>query len=253
MTSKVPICLLCAVVFCAASALAQSPPPQPKLPQNPQPQVRVPQPPQDAVPPAAPYVPLSRYDKFHIFVRQTYSPYTFVSAGFNAAYGQMTGDPYEYGGGMAGFGRRFGASLANTEASRFFNRFLFPSLLHQDPRYFPAAHGTPATHRTWYAATRVLITRADSGKSQFNYSQMFGTICTVALENAYYPDRERDFGRTMNRFAGSLLSEVISNVTREFGPDMKRILRRHTPKRIREMQEKVWHNKQPPTREPHQP
>ncbi len=189
--------------------------------------------------PEAPYAPLSPHQKFHLFTRQLYSPYTFVSAGIDATYAQMTGDPYEYGGGLEGWGKRLGASLAGTESGRFFSRFLFPAMFHQDPRYFPARPKSGFIRRAWYAASRVAITRNDSGRSQFNYSEMFADLFTVSLANAYYPERERGFGDTLGRFGGTLLSNAGSNVTREFWPDIKRVFRRHEPKKMRDLQDKI--------------
>jgi hypothetical protein len=84
------------------------------------------------------YVPLSSRQKFDIFLKRTYSPYTFASAAANATWAQMWGQWYQYGGGMQGWGKRFGATLADTEGRSFIQTFALSSLLHQDPRYFPA-------------------------------------------------------------------------------------------------------------------
>ncbi len=221
---------LLTAVFCAITAVAQAPPSANR-----------------GFPlPDAPDVSLSRHEKLHNFVRQTYSPYSFVSAAFDAAYAQMTGDPYEYGGGVQGYGKRFGAAIANTEASRFFNRFLFPSIFHQDPRYFRAVPNSGIVRRAWYAATRVLLTRGDSGQQQFNYSEVLGTACTATLENAYYPERARAFGPTVSRFTGALLSDAGSNLAREFWPDMRRAFRRHEPKSMQKIQHEI-EQKVPPS------
>ncbi len=64
------------------------------------------------------YTPLSSNCKFHLVVKQTYSPYTFASAGFEATWVQATAQWPQYGGGVAGFGKRFGATLADTESRR---------------------------------------------------------------------------------------------------------------------------------------
>jgi hypothetical protein len=61
------------------------------------------------------HTPPSSHCKFHLFVKQTYSPYTLASAGFEATWAQATAQWPQYGGGMAGFGKRFGATLAVTE------------------------------------------------------------------------------------------------------------------------------------------
>ncbi len=224
------------VMLLATVALAQtSPPPAPRGVLAPAPETST----ASKSLPDAPYVPLTNRQKFNIFARQTHAPYTFISAAMDATYAQMAGDPYEYGGGMAGWGKRYGVALAGMESSRFFGNFLFPTMFHQDPRYFPAKPNTGFIGRGWHAATRVLITRHDNGRSEFNYSEVFSNLFTVSLANAYYPERERGFGDTLNRFAGDLLSDAGTNLTREFWPDIKRLFRRHEPKRLQDIQNKI--------------
>jgi hypothetical protein len=46
-----------------------------------------------------PYTPLSDRCKFRLFLKTTYSPYTFASAGFEATEAQATGQWPHYGGG----------------------------------------------------------------------------------------------------------------------------------------------------------
>ena len=50
------------------------------------------------------YTPLAARCKFSLFLRSTYSPYTFGSAGFGATWAQATGQWPHYGGGIAGLG-----------------------------------------------------------------------------------------------------------------------------------------------------
>src|ERR1700737_2331664 len=52
------------------------------------------------------YIPLSARDKFSFFRKQTYSPYTFASAGFQATWAQAMGQWPHYGGDPQGWGRR---------------------------------------------------------------------------------------------------------------------------------------------------
>ena len=49
-------------------------------------------------------------------------------------------------------------------------------------------------------------------------------LSTAALQNAYYPSRDKGFTETMSRFAGGVGSDVTSNLLREFWPDIKRKL-----------------------------
>jgi hypothetical protein len=184
------------------------------------------------------YTPLPPRCKFRLFLTSVYSPYTFASAGFQATEAQATSQWPHYGGGMQGWGKRLGATLLNTESRRFIQEFALSTILHQDPRYFssPKRGFFP---RVWYSASRVLITRNDHGNSTFNTSEFLGVLFTSALQNGYYPRHDRTFGETMNRFSGALSSDVIGDLLREFTPDMKRFVRRHAPKRILKLEDKL--------------
>ena len=184
------------------------------------------------------YTPLSARCKFNLFLKQTYSPYTFVSAGFQATWAQAMGQWPHYGGGMQGWAKRFGATLADTESRRFIQTYALSTILHQDPRYFPSRKRMLMA-RVWYSTTRVVITRNDNGNSVFNTSEFLGALLSSALQNAYYPRDDRTFGDTMNRFGGALGSDAITDLLREFTPDMKRLFRKHAPKKILEIEEKL--------------
>ncbi len=184
------------------------------------------------------YTPLSTRCKFSLFLKQTHAPSTFVSATFQATLDQAEDQWPEYGGGVQGWGKRFGTTLADTESRRFIQTVALSTILHEDPRYFPS-HRRSLISRSWYAATRVAITRNDSGNNTFNTSELLGTLFTSSLQNSYYPRRERNFSETMNRFTGALSSDAIGNLQREFTPDMKRLFRKHAPKEIQKIEEKL--------------
>jgi hypothetical protein len=184
------------------------------------------------------YTPLSSRCKFNLFLKQTHSPYTFVSAGFQATWAQAMGQWPHYGGGTQGWAKRFGATLADTESRRFIQTYALSTILHQDPRYFPSRKRTLIA-RVWYSTTRVVITRNDNGNSVFNTSEFLGVLLSSALQNAYYPRHDRTFGDTMNRFGGALSSDAITDLLREFAPDMKHLFRKHAPKKILKIEEKL--------------
>jgi hypothetical protein len=188
--------------------------------------------------PASIYVPLSARCKFNLFLTQTYSPYTFASAGFQATEAQATGQWPHYGGGAQGWAKRLGATLANTESRRFIQGFALSTILHQDPRYFFSPK-RKLFFRAWYAATRVVITKNDHGDSTFNTSEFLGALFTSSLQNTYYPRHDRTLGDTMNRFSGALGSDAIGDLLREFTPEMKRLFRKHAPKKILNIEEKL--------------
>lgn len=184
------------------------------------------------------YTPLSARCKFNLFLKQTHAPSTFVSAAFQATLDQAQDQWPEYGGGVQGWGKRFGATLADTESRRFIQTVALSTILHQDPRYFPSRKRSLVS-RSWYAVTRVVITRNDTGDNTFNTTELLGALCTSSLQNSYYPRRDRNFGETMNRFTGALGSDAIGNLQHEFMPDMKRLFRKHAPKKILKIEEKL--------------
>jgi hypothetical protein len=185
-----------------------------------------------------PYVPLTSQEKFEIFTRRTYSPFTFFSAAFDAAYAHVTDTWPDYGHGISGYGKRYGATIADAEARSFFQSFLFPAAFHQDPRYFSSTN-TKFLPRLLYAASRVLITRADSGNDTVNTSLLAGTAVTTILSNAYYPRPERSVGDSLNRFGGSLLGGVQTNILREFWPDITRMFHKHEPQSMKNLQDNM--------------
>ena len=193
----------------------------------------------DTVSPAAfHYLPLSARCKFHLFLKQTYSPYTFASAGFQATLAQAWGQWPHYGGGMQGWGKRFGATLADTESRRFIQGYALSTILRQDPRYFPSRKNRLLA-RAWYAVTRVVVVKSDDGRDRFNSAEFLGALFTSSLQNAYYPKPDRTLGDTLSRFAGALSSDATGNLLREFTPDMKRLFRKHAPEEIKKIEEKL--------------
>ncbi len=181
------------------------------------------------------YQPLSSSERFRLFVKRSAPRFSLAGVAFDAAYSQLTNDWPAYGQGADGYGKRFGATFADAEARTFIKTFLLPALLHQDPRYFRSSN-FGVLPRAIYAATRVVITRNDRGRTTVNISELLGTVITKSFSNAYYPVPERGVGQTANRIAGGLLSSALSNLQREFWPDIRRKLRQHEPERIKRLQ-----------------
>jgi hypothetical protein len=169
--------------------------------------------------------PLTNSEKFHVFLRDSYSPFNAVAAGFNAAIWQASQGRKGYGQGWDAFGSRYGAAFADGESSGFFQTFFFPALFHQDPRYFRMREG-PVTHRGFYALSRVFVTHNDGGRHQFNYSEVLGGFASAGLSAAYYPKDQNDAGDVLVRAGLGIVSDAGWNLLREFGPDMARALHR---------------------------
>jgi hypothetical protein len=50
-----------------------------------------------------------------------------------------------------------------------------------------------------------LITKGDSGHSQFNASELVGNFAAAGISNAYYPAADRSFGNTANKWSNRLV------------------------------------------------
>jgi hypothetical protein len=123
---------------------------------------------------------------------------------------------------MEGYAKRFGTTYGDFAIENTMTEGIFPTLLHQDPRYFRRS-GRTGRARLGYAISRLFITRTDSGRSQFNYSEVLGSATSLAISNAYYPDG-RTAGNNIKRYGLQLGFDAASNVLKEFWPDLKRKL-----------------------------
>lgn len=184
-----------------------------------------------------PYHPLTRQQKWHHFLHRTYASATFAGAAEDTLFTKVTGG-FMYCCGIGSWGEQYAAALANTEARQFFGNFLFPTLLKQDPRYFPKRRGGIAG-RAWYAVTRVVVTRNDSGRNTFNSSEILGVAFSKALCNAYYPDRHRGAWDTGANILGTFQSDATSNLLREFWPEIRKIVHKHTPRRFQSLENRL--------------
>lgn len=161
--------------------------------------------------------PLTAGGKFKLFVNQSISPPYILAAGVSAAYDQARDIPKGYGQGWDAYGSRFGASMARASSNSFFGTFLFASVLHQDPRFFPQSHPT-----FWgsvkYSAERVFVTRTDSGRDTFNTSGVVGALATEALANDYLPGSEQTGAKNAERFGTDLAWKFAANMFKNYWP-----------------------------------
>ena len=163
---------------------------------------------------------LTRRGKFDLAFKDTFDPFTFVAAGFYAGLAQWQNDYAPFGQGGTGFAKRFGAAYADQAIGNYMTEAILPSLLHQDPRYFRKGSGSP-WRRVGYALSRTIISRTDTGRKTFNYSEFAGNAAAAAISNAYYPASERTAGEACEKLTIQLVSDTGFNVLLEFWPDMR--------------------------------
>jgi hypothetical protein len=169
--------------------------------------------------------PLTVGGKFAL-VQHYFDPFTFVFTSITAGIEQVSNEKAGYGQGAMGYAKRYGADFTDGFTNELFVTGVFPSLLHEDPRYYRLGHGS-AFKRTAYALSRILIARGDSGNSRINASEFLGNITSGALSMTYYPQSERSVGGVFSRMSVEIGYDSLFNVLKEFYPDLKRKFSHH--------------------------
>lgn len=159
--------------------------------------------------------PMTAKQKYKLTFRTLVDPTSFVIIAGIAGAEQYNGTYPGYGPGIEGYGKRYGAALADSITGRIVGSAILPSVLHQDPRYFYQGSGS-ITSRTWHALSSTLITRGDNGKSQPNYSRVLGSLAAGGIANAYHPESSRGVGLTFQTLGVDLAANAIGNLAREF-------------------------------------
>ncbi|MGH9405688.1 MAG: hypothetical protein ACRD3D_07635 [Terriglobia bacterium] len=163
--------------------------------------------------------PLTAREKFRLAVDGTANPFEVAEAAFKAEYYRGTNPRKKIGHGGTGYLKQWGASYLDEISGNMFNTFVYPALLHQDPRYFRQGEGS-IRDRVAYSLSRVLVTSGDSGRREFNASMVLGSATSTALSNLYYPPRSRGVGMTIGNVGWALVGDGARNVFEEFWPDI---------------------------------
>ncbi len=165
------------------------------------------------------YMPITRKQKMIIATKDTIDYPLFLLGAGLAGIAQLTDEHPRFGQGLVGYAHRYGTSYADEAIGNYMTEGILPVLFHEDPRYFRMAHG-PKGKRVWYAATRIFVTKTDSGGTSFNFSEVVGNSIAAAVGNAYYPG-ETTAWDNVSRLAQELATDSISQVLKEFWPDIK--------------------------------
>ena len=165
------------------------------------------------------YTPISPKRKFIIATKDSFDYPLLGLAAVLAAEGQWQNSNPSFGQGWGAYGHRFAVEYADQAIGNMFTEGLFPTILHEDPRYFRRGYGT-FWSRTWYAASRVFVTKTDSGGTRFNFSEIVGNAAGTAISNTYTPD-QRDVGDNIQTWWTQVGIDSLSQVLKEFWPDVK--------------------------------
>ena len=127
----------------------------------------------------------------------------------------------EFHQGAAGYARYFWHSAVDQTSENYMVEFIFPTVTHEDSRYYTLGHGG-FVKRTGYALSRAVVTRTNSGAEVFNMSEVFGSGVASGLSNLYYPSASRSVGNTMTEWGLDVGIDAASFWVKEFWPDINR-------------------------------
>lgn len=159
--------------------------------------------------------PLGAKQKLKLSFRSIIDPVSFLTTAGTAGVQQYRNNFPGYGGGIEGYGKRYAANLADNLTGVLLSRGVYPSVFHQDPRYF--YKGTGSIHsRLLYAISAAVIARGDDGRWKPNYSHVLGNFSAAGISNLYYPASDRGASLVLFNGLAATGSTAFSNILREF-------------------------------------
>jgi hypothetical protein len=164
--------------------------------------------------------PLNAKLKFNLSLRVARDPFTLGGVTTYAAAQQAAGNP-RYVQGFRGYAERLGANSVTSFADIMLDGAVFPSLLHQDPRYFYKGTGSKRS-RVLHVFSSLVIARGDNGQLQPNFSSIGGDLASSSLANLYYPKANRGVGLIMQGFGIDAAVHVTIRMLDEFAFHPKR-------------------------------
>jgi len=178
------------------------------------------------VPPGYGPQTLTSGQKFEMSIRSRVGFGAVGSSIFGAGERQLFNSRPHYGTDKGAFGERLGAAELKQVSESFFSYGLYASAFHEDPHYYVMGRGQGHSilNRAAYSASRVVLTRTDSGNTSINWAKLAGMGTATALTNTYYPQQDRGVGETFSAYGASLASSVLTLELHEFMPDITRAL-----------------------------
>jgi hypothetical protein len=186
--------------------------------------------------------PLSVKDKFKVVTLGTFDMVEYPWWGVLAAIGQADNSEPAFGQGWLGYAKRYGSTAGDSMVENYMVGAIFPSTLHQDPRYYQSGQGG-FFRRTGYSVSRIFVTLSDSGHTQFNFSEIFGAYTAACISTYTYHPRsaiistpshphefiasDRTFMNTVSTWGTQLSLDTITLVVKEFWPDVHRAMSKH--------------------------
>ena len=124
-------------------------------------------------------------------------------------------------------------------APLFFKR-LTPALAHSTAHYMASDRAT-VMGRAADAASRIFVTRDDTGRRKFNSPYFLRLATAVAADSASRRYRARSNTAPLSDFGSNVGNDAGMNLLHEFGPAMRKMATSHLPEFISRIGARVTH------------
>jgi hypothetical protein len=168
------------------------------------------------LPPTISAPPFTVRDKFDYRIVQSFGLRGALGAAVSSGFGQGTNTPYEWGGGVEGYAKRYASAFGGNISRQTF-AFVLESALHEDPRYFPA-EGKQFQVRFLNAMKQVVVCKTDQGHSSFAYARVLSAFAAGQFVNVWEPNSNDGIGDGFERGLFSLSGDFAYNLLQEFFP-----------------------------------
>jgi hypothetical protein len=159
---------------------------------------------------------LTAREKYALAYRRIVSPQMPLKAAFVSGWEVGTGTGPDFPtNGWKPFAERFGYNAARISTTIFFNTAFVPTLVHQDPRYFPLGKG-PVKQRIKWAVKSEFVGVRDDGHAMPNYANLVGFALSTLTVNAFSPRESIGYDDTVEGYAIKIGISTGLNVVREF-------------------------------------
>lgn len=165
--------------------------------------------------------PQSNRDKLLTGVEDSFDYSSFIFAGAQAGVSDATRATPQFGRGATAYGRYYWHTLADQADENLWVESFLPIVTNEDSRYYTLGHGS-LPKRALYSLSRAFVTRTDGGKTTFNASEIFGAGAAAGISGLYYPQDDRTFTKTYQRWVTSVSIDSATFLFKEFWPDINR-------------------------------
>jgi len=126
-------------------------------------------------------------------------------------------------------------------SNNFFDKYLYPSLLKRNVNYHPSTSDS-FMGRAVYAASRILVTRDDSGRGRLNTSYFLAVLSSAAIHTAYRPYWARSASSPFSDFGSTMGNDAGMNLLHEFRPGLQQLMKNHAPRFVSKIEQRIGRN-----------